>query len=257
MTSEKASSLESAPVTALPYGLKHADVKKLILTCFRKNEYKQLRNYLRNYHFTKGQFAYFFLQEESSDILMWALINSTDNKALKFLIKTVPTLAIIAALNKNECQALRSFVRAQEDLERLGWYTPEIEKAQINKLKALLKINKEFIESFMIENTNLCTKNVQVNFRIALSQFTEEQIAEKVQRTPVTGTIPQERKPVQVNTQPVHEASSSSSSSTGSPAQGAGFFGALPTTRGRRKRRRSVEDVGEKTDAQGSSPSLK
>lgn len=70
-------------------------------------------------------------------------------------------------------------------------------------------------------------------------------------------TITQKKKPAQVSTQPAHEVSSSSSSSTGSPTQGAGFFGVLPTTRGRRKRRRSVEDVGEKTDAQGGSPSLK
>jgi Tfp pilus assembly protein PilE len=256
MTSEKTSSLKSASVTLLPLGLKLADIKEQILTCFRKDEYKQLRSYLRDHRFTKGQFAYFFLQEESSVVLTWAL-NSIDNKALKFLIETVPTLAIITALNKNEYQALKSFLQAQAGFERMRWYTPKIKEAQISKFKALLSINKGSMENFMTENASLCTKELQDSFRTALSQFTEEQTAGELQCTPVADAITQKKKPAQASTQPAHEVSSSSSSSTGSPTQGAGFFGALPTTRGRRKRRRSVEDVGEKTDAQGSSPSLK
>jgi hypothetical protein len=178
---EKELNLRAASAAFFLPKLKLADIKKNISMYFNKGEYKQLRNYLRACRLTKGQFAYFFLQE-GHDILKWSLVNAVSDEPLKFLIETVPAPALLVVLSKNEYAIFKSFLRTQVGLEDLGWYDHEVEKIQTSKFKALLGLNKEAVTAFMEETAvvtdiALYSEHIRTNFAAALEQVAEDKLS--------------------------------------------------------------------------------
>jgi hypothetical protein len=183
MASKKDKELSLGAISAafFPPKLKLADIKKNIFMHFKKDEYRELRNYLYACRLTKGQFAYFFLQE-GHDILRWSLVNAVSDEPLKFLIETVPVPALLIVLSKNEYAVFKSFLRTQVGLEDLDWYDHEVEKIQISKFKALLGLNKEAVTTFMEETAvvtdiALYSEHIRANFAVALEQVAESKLS--------------------------------------------------------------------------------
>lgn len=181
MASEKEREQSSVPKSGsisssfFPPELKASAIKKRVLERFNKDEYEQLKADLLAYSLTGDKITNFFLQEGQA-ILRWSLIDAPSNEALKFLIETVSNQILRDVLKQDNSLLLRSFLRAQVDFERLGWYDQAIEEAQINKFKSLLHIDKESIANFVQENVadkNLCSDKVKANFENASKQFAE------------------------------------------------------------------------------------
>lgn len=172
-----ASKLGNSSVAFFPSELKHSDIKKRIIQCFRKNEYDQLKKDLVSYGLTDEKIAAFFLSEEGKEVFMWSLIHTTTDESLKFLIATVPVLTLQNILSKNNFSVLQAFLNAQVSFERMNWYTQAIEETQINKFKALLSIDKDATMNFMQENSadsNLSSEKIRINFENASKQFAEK-----------------------------------------------------------------------------------
>lgn len=106
----------SVPVAkALP---SYKSIKKQIFKRFENEEYDLLENDFRSYGLTQEYINSFFCSEEGSSVLYSAVVGTSDEKALEFLLKKVSKNALIKALNKNDCYILKAFLSEQVGLEK-------------------------------------------------------------------------------------------------------------------------------------------
>jgi hypothetical protein len=156
--------------------IKCTELKKRVLHRLSKGEYEQLKSDLQSYELVGERLSQFFLQE-GEEILKWSLIKAINAKPLNFLVESIPKITLLTVLSQKGFKILKSFLRAQVKLERLGWYDQEIEEVQVAKFKVLLAVNNKLITLFMekVPGTykKLYTETLMANFAAALEQVAD------------------------------------------------------------------------------------
>ena len=163
-------------------GISHRQIKKHIFNCFNFKKFDELENNLKAFKLTEKDLEAFLVSEHGKQVLSKALVLSSTEESLAFLIKLVPKNILVNAFKENGYKLLYTFIDTELEMVSNGWAngsgeTDKFNQVQIQKFNLLLSLDKEGIQIAFkeYEPQEKITKNMRDNFETALKMCLKEE----------------------------------------------------------------------------------